>query len=73
MTKKTRNRLIMIFILATPFVLLSVFFFSRLADIPPTPPPLPNPNGYDDLEMTKTEDQIEGQRAMPFDVHLAKQ
>jgi hypothetical protein len=49
MTKKTRNWLIALCILAFPFILFSIFFFSRLADIPPTPPPLPNPNGYDDL------------------------
>ena len=29
--------------------LFFIFFFSQLGDIPPTPPPLPNPNGYDDL------------------------
>jgi hypothetical protein len=49
MTKKTRNWLITLSILALPFVLFSIFFFSRLADIPPTPPPLPNPNGYENL------------------------
>jgi hypothetical protein len=49
MTKKTRNWLIALSILAFPFVLFSIFFFSRLADIPPTPPPLPDPNGYENL------------------------
>jgi hypothetical protein len=49
MTKKTRNGLLAIFILAFPFALFSFFFFSRMADIPPAPPPLPNPNGYDDF------------------------
>jgi len=49
MTTKTRNWLIAVFIVVFPFVLFSVFFFSRLAEVPPTPPALPNPNGYDDL------------------------
>jgi len=49
MTKRTRNWLIALTILAFPFVLFFGFLFSRLADIPPTPPPPPNPNGYDDL------------------------
>jgi hypothetical protein len=49
MTKKTRNWLIALAILAFPFVLFSIFFFSRLVEIPTPPPPLPNPNGYNDL------------------------
>jgi hypothetical protein len=49
MTKKTRNWLLALLILAFPFILFSIFFFSRLADMSPTPPPLPNPNGYGDL------------------------
>jgi hypothetical protein len=49
MTKKTRNWLIVLAIIAFPFVLFTIFFFSQLADIPPALPPLPNPNGYDDL------------------------
>ena len=49
MTVRTRNRLITFSILAGPFV----FFFSLLLfwDAEPLPPvpPLPNPNGYEDL------------------------
>ncbi len=48
MTKKTRNWLLALFILACPFVL----FFGLLIfmEEPPAPlAPLPNPNGYDDL------------------------
>ncbi len=49
MTKKSRNWLLAIFILAFPFALFCFFFFSHLADIPPAPAPLPNPNGYDNF------------------------
>jgi hypothetical protein len=49
MNKKTRNWLLALLILAFPFVLFSIFFFSHLAEIPPLPPPLPDPNGYVDL------------------------
>src|SRR5690242_21683716 len=49
MTVRTRNRLITFSILAGPFV----FFFCLLLfwDAEPLPPvpPLPNPNGYEDL------------------------
>jgi hypothetical protein len=48
MTKKTRNWLIALSILAFPFVLF--FGFLVLMQEPPAPlAPLPNPNGYDDL------------------------
>jgi hypothetical protein len=49
MTKKTRNWLLAFFILAFPFALFCLFFFSHLADIPPAQAPLPNPNGYNAL------------------------
>jgi len=49
MTLKTRNRLIMLFILAFPFMVLFGFILSQIvAPLPPIPP-LPNPNGYDDF------------------------
>jgi hypothetical protein len=49
MTTKTRNRLIVLFILAFPFMVLLGFILSQI--IAPLPPvqPLPNPNGYDDF------------------------
>ncbi|HEY5233569.1 MAG TPA: hypothetical protein VIK35_08560 [Verrucomicrobiae bacterium] len=49
MTIKTRNRLIVLFILAFPFVILFGFLASQV--VGPLPPiqPLPNPNGYDDF------------------------
>ena len=46
MTKKTRNWLIALFILAFPFVLF--FGFLIFMEEPPPPlAPLPNPNGYE--------------------------
>jgi len=49
MTIKTRNRLIVLFILSFPFVVLFGFLISQVAS-PLTPiPPLTNPNGYDDF------------------------
>src|ERR1700720_1821171 len=49
MTLKTRNRLIVLFILAFPFVVLIGFLVSQV--VGPLLPiqPLPNPNGYDDF------------------------
>jgi hypothetical protein len=49
MTTKTRNRLIVAFILAFPFMVLFGFLVSQV--VGPLPPiqPLPNPNGYDDF------------------------
>lgn len=49
MTLKTRNRLIVLFILAFPFIVLFGFLISQIAGPLPPIPPLPNPNGYDDL------------------------
>ena len=49
MTTKTRNRLLAIIIVAFPFVLFSFFLFSRVVEVPPRPPALPNPNGYDNF------------------------
>ncbi len=49
MMKKTRNWLLVLFILALPFVVfLGCLIFMTAAPLPPIPP-LPNPNGYDDL------------------------
>ena len=49
MTKKTRNRLFALFILAFPVLVLFWFVISEsIAPLPPTQP-LPNPNGYDDF------------------------
>jgi len=49
MTRKTRNRLITLLILASPFLFfLGLLFFWTAEPLPPIPP-LPNPNGYDDL------------------------
>jgi hypothetical protein len=48
MTKKTRNWLIAAFILALPFVLFLGFFIFMEEPRPPLPP-LPHPNGYEDL------------------------
>ncbi len=49
MTVRTRNRLITFSILAGPFVfLLSLLLFWDAEPLPPVPP-LPNPNGYEDL------------------------
>ncbi len=49
MTIKTRNRLIVLFILAFPFIVLFGFLVSQVAQPLPPIPPLPNPNGYDDF------------------------
>ncbi len=48
MTKKTRNWLIVLSILAFPFVLFCAFLFFMQEPLPPLAP-LPNPNGYEDL------------------------
>ena len=49
MTVRTRNRLIAFSIMAAPFVfLLCLLLFWDAEPLPPVPP-LPNPNGYDDL------------------------
>lgn len=49
MTVRTRNRLIAFSIIAAPFVfLLCLVLFWKAEPLPPVPP-LPNPNGYDDL------------------------
>ncbi|MGA2030095.1 MAG: hypothetical protein ABSG87_08490, partial [Verrucomicrobiota bacterium] len=49
MTIQNRNRLVVIGILAFPFVLfLGFLFFMQTEPLPPIAP-LPNPNGYDDL------------------------
>jgi|SRR3984885_12393308 len=49
MTTKTRNRLIVLCILAFPFIVLFGFLVPQV--VGPLPPiqPLPNPNGYDDF------------------------
>jgi hypothetical protein len=49
MTTKTRNRLIVLFILGFPFLVMFGFIISE--SINPLPPiqPLPSPNGYDDF------------------------
>jgi hypothetical protein len=49
MTSKTRNRLIMLFILAFPFIVLFGFLISQIAGPLPPVQPLPNPNGYDNF------------------------
>src|ERR1700690_1634388 len=49
MTIRTRNRLITFSILAGPFVFfISLLLFWDAEPLPPVPP-LPNPNGYEDL------------------------
>ncbi len=49
MATKTRNWLITLFILASPFLFfLALLFFWTAEPLPPLAP-LPNPNGYDDL------------------------
>jgi hypothetical protein len=49
MTRKTRNWLITLFILASPFLFfLGLLLFWTAEPLPPLAP-LPNPNGYDDL------------------------
>jgi hypothetical protein len=48
MTKKTRNWLIVLAIMAFPFVLFLGFLVFMEGPVPPLTP-LPNPNGYDDL------------------------
>jgi hypothetical protein len=49
MTIKTRNRFIVLFILAFPFLVLFGFLVSQVAQPLPPVPPLPNPNGYDEF------------------------
>ena len=49
MTTPTRNRLITIVILLFPFILFTGFLVSELSGPLPPAPPLPQPNGYDDL------------------------
>jgi hypothetical protein len=58
MTAKTRNGLITLFILASPFLIFLGFLL--FWDAEPLPPlaPLPNPNGYDDL--VKAGEMIQG-------------
>jgi hypothetical protein len=46
---KTRNRLIVLFILAFPFVVLFGFLLSQVVGPLPPVQSLPNPNGYEDL------------------------
>ena len=48
MTKRNRNWLLVLFIVAFPFVLFCGFLILMEEPIPPLAP-LPNPNGYDDL------------------------
>ena len=49
MTSKTRNWLITLLILASPFLFfLGLLLFWNAEPLPPVPP-LPNPNGYEDL------------------------
>jgi len=49
MTSPSRSRLIVLAILASPFLLfLGLLLFWEAAPLPP-PPPMPNPNGYVDL------------------------
>ncbi len=48
MTTKTRNWLLMLCIVALPFLTFSGFIASDFFTPPPLPP-LPNPNGYDDF------------------------
>lgn len=50
MTSKTRNRLLVAFILAFPFMAALGFLAFQTLRLPPLPPPLPNPNGYADLD-----------------------
>jgi len=58
MTVRTRNRLITFSILAGPFIfLLCLLLFWDAEPLPPAPP-LPNPNGYDDL--VQAGDMIKG-------------
>ncbi|HUA39204.1 MAG TPA: hypothetical protein VMA35_12505 [Candidatus Sulfopaludibacter sp.] len=58
MTVRTRNRLITFSILAGPFIFLfCLLFFWEAEPLPPVPP-LPNPNGYDDL--VKAGEMIKG-------------
>jgi hypothetical protein len=47
MTTKTRSRLIVLFILAFPFLVLFGFLASQVVGPLPPGQPLPNPNGYD--------------------------
>ncbi len=49
MTVRTRNRLITFFILAGPFVFLLCLLLFWDAEPPPPVPPLPHPNGYENL------------------------
>jgi len=49
MTQKTRNRLIVLFILTFPFIVLFGFLVSQIVGTLPPIQPLPNPNGYDDF------------------------
>ena len=49
MTTKTRNWLITLLILASPFLIFLGFLLFWTAEPLPPIAPLPNPNGYDDL------------------------
>lgn len=48
MTSKNRNRLIVLTVLAVPAVIFIGSIFYNAFSLPPLPP-MPNPNGYDDL------------------------
>jgi len=59
MTARTRNRLIAFSIMAAPFIFLLCLLLFWDAEPPPTVPPLPNPNGYEDL--VKAGEMIKGE------------